>query len=164
MQDGRIFILALDVICVTVQFVQSSPERLAIINLPESDTSFQAAVILIIQRHELGQVEAFQMVKIPETKGNAAILRMSGNVLHLFVKILAKFCFVGVSLERNAIAQQIRNCLSCEIVVPIRRDFVVWRPNVRHLLAELIVNEFLKPHDRWVLVLVIQFRIISGFV
>ena len=118
-QYGNIFILALDVIRISVKFIQSSPKRLAIINLPETNTSFQPSVILVINRDELCQIETFKVVKIPETKSNAAVLRMSSDILYFLVKVLAKFCFVGFFFECHAIAQQIGNRLSGEVVIPV---------------------------------------------
>ena len=119
MQNGHIFAFALDIVGVTVQLVQRCAQWLAIINLPETDASFQSAVILIINWDEFGQVETFKVVKIPEAKSNAAILCVSGNVLNFLVKVLAKFVLVGFILERNAIAQQIRNGLSGEVIIPV---------------------------------------------
>ena len=95
------------------------------------------------------------MIAVPIAKRNTAVFGMDSDILHFLVKILAQLVLVGFGLECHAIAQQIRNGLSGKVIVLIRCDFVVWRPNVRHFLAELIVNEFLKPHDRWVLVLVV---------
>ena len=115
-QDSHIFILALDIVRISVQ---SGAERLAVINLPETDSGFQSAVILVINRDELGQVEAFNVVKVPESESNATVLCVGGNILHFFVKVFTKFCFVGFGLECNTIAQQIGNRLGGEVVVPI---------------------------------------------
>ena len=94
MQDSHIFTIALDIVRVTVHFVQGCPEWLAVINLPESDTRFQASVILVIQRHELVQVKALKVVKVPKSKRNTTVFCVSGDVLHFLVKILSKFVLV----------------------------------------------------------------------
>ena len=106
-QDSYIFIFALDVIGVTVKFVQSGAERLAIINLPEADSGFQSAVILVIQRNELRKLEYFQMVIVPKSETDTAVLRSRGAILHTLVKVLSQFVLIGFFFERHAIAQQI---------------------------------------------------------
>ena len=125
MKDSHIFVFSLDIVGVTVQFVQRGAQWLAIINLPETDACFQASVILVINRDEFGQIETFKMVEIPEAKGNTAVFCVNSNSLHLFVKILAKFGFIGFILERHAIAKQIGNGLCCKVVVPIRCNLVI---------------------------------------
>ena len=47
------------------------------------------------------------------------------DILHHFVKILAKLVFVGVIFECHTIAQQIGNRLGGEVVVPIRCNLVI---------------------------------------
>ena len=112
--------LALAVLCVAgvaALLVQYGVHGLVWLQAPEPDTSAQGAVLLVIQRRKLGQLEHIQMVVVPKAKAFAVDAGKVAQPVKLLVKAFAqiRLCVV-LARQGDAVCKAVCHALHVEPV------------------------------------------------